>query len=498
MMAARRIGRAIGRAIGRTVKRILSGTLFLSLGGLLGALVGLFSFAGALLVPAVAVGALMLAVPYSSLYAIVAVTPVNVEITGSITVTRLVVMGSLGVIAFQAVTRRAPMPTPFLWPEGIAAVAFFAAITISSLAYGTSELGGRLGPFFIYAVIFFVVLNHADDPVRFRRVLWIIVVTAVLQALLVMAEALYGFSPFGGWHQELAEDRGDEEVRVVGTHAHPITLAGFFQVAIPAAIGLALTNRIPLLTLPLLGASALFVIGWWYTFARSSWIGMVMLLMAAMLTASRGTRTLGLIGGFFAFTLLAIYDFSTSAIIQDIESLAVLRSASQRAGVAAGSESLTWRLENWSAAVSMFLDNPLFGVGIDQSPRFMLEHLPLGSVAHTYITTAQPHNIFLQIAAENGILAIVTFLVLWILAFRALLSARHNDALRPYAITVFAMLAAQLGTFFFNPMPREIWLTLALAMALGRIHARSLSRPPEPASPPFAAGLARPIAAPFS
>jgi O-antigen ligase len=455
------------------VRRLIDAVLLVSVGGMLGMLVGLFSTIGALLVPGLVAVAAMLAIPYSGLYATVAIVPVNVMITDQITVTRLVVVAALAVTAFQAFTRRTPMPRLFVWPEGVAAIAFFGAIVASAVAFGLSGLLSRVGPYIIYAAIFFLVLNQAADPVRLRRLLWIILIVGLLQTVLVIAEARFNFVPFGGWHAELAERRGADEVRVVGTHAHPILLAGFYQVAIAIAVGLALTARTRGLALLLFAAAAFLGIGWWYTFARSSWIGMAVMLGAFMLVASRGTRALALVGGFVAFVVLAIYDFSPSAIIRDIESLTVLRSSAQLAGVAAGAESLTWRLENWTAAVNMFLENPLFGVGLEQSRLVTFEYLPRGATAHHHIATAEPHNMFLQIAAEAGGLALFAFVGLWVLAFRAVGRAAGDPTLRPYALLVFTMMAGLLAMFSLNPMPREVWLVLALAFALGRMRRRS-------------------------
>ena len=217
------------------VRRLIDAVLLVSVGGMLGLLVGLFSTIGALLVPGLVAVAAMLAIPYSGLYATVAIVPVNVMITDQITVTRLVVLAALAVTAFQAFTRRTPMPRLFVWPEGVAAIAFFGAIVASAVAFGLSGLLSRVGPYIIYAAIFFLVLNQAADPVRLRRLLWIILIVGLLQTVLVIAEARFNFVPFGGWHAELAERRGADEVRVVGTHAHPILLAGFYQVAIAIA-----------------------------------------------------------------------------------------------------------------------------------------------------------------------------------------------------------------------------------------------------------------------
>lgn len=460
-------GLIAGVALG--ARRLADGILALSFGTLLGSLIGLFGARGAILVPVLVVGAVMAAVPYSGLYALVAIVPVNVQITDTITVSRLAIVGAVGLTALQALTRRIEMPRFFLWPEGVATVTYFGLITYSSLVFGMSGLLSRLGPQIIYAAIFFVVMSQAADFQRFRAVLWVIVIGAVLQSLLVMAEALYGFAPFGGWHAELAADRGTTEVRVVGTHAHPITLAGYFQIAICAAVGLAATEKWRPLALPLVLSAGLFMVGWWYTYARSSWIGMVVMALAAMLVASRQTRALALVGGLFGFVLLSFYDFSLSAVIRDVESLATLRSASARAGVAEGSESLAWRIENWRAAIGIMLDHPVFGVGIDQSPRFMTENLPLGASAHAFIDVAVPHNMFLQIGSEAGIPTLAAFVLILVLAMRALYRAAMVPALHGYAVTVFAMICGQIATFSLNPMPREVWLTTALAFALGQI-----------------------------
>lgn len=463
------------------IRRLVEAVLCVGAGGMLGSLVGLFALRGALVVPGLAAAAVMAAIPFSGLYAVVAIVPINVQLTDQITVTRLVVVGALGLTAFQVLTRRIPAPRPLAGADGLVATVFFAAVLASSVAFDLSGLLGRVGPFVIYAAIFFFVVTQADDVVRFRRVLWVLAAAAVLQTALVMAEAHYDFKPFGGWHAELDSLRSDDEVRVVGTHAHSITLAGFFLVAIAATTGLAVTARSRGARVLLLVAVAAFLVGWWYTYARSSWIGMAILVAAAMLAASRGSRALAVIGALAAGIVLALYNFSPDALIRDVESLAFLNAASQVAGVAAGTESLAWRLENWTAAWNMFLAHPLFGVGLDHSPNVAFDYLPLGASAHTQIGAAVPHNIFLQLAAEVGAVAVVSFVVLCALAFRALRRAAAVPELRVYAVTVFAALAGLLAMFFFNPMPREVWLVLALAFALERAaRRRSAGAAPPP------------------
>lgn len=187
------------------------------------------------------VGALVLfTVPTSPYLAIVAVTPVNVGFGGVLTVTRLVRVGVLAAILFQALTNRSPWPRLWNGMPALLGVGFFASLVFVNLLQGPQD---RLGPYFIYAVIFFSTLAYARRPGDPKPVLLTIVVVAVFEVALVMLEVLLNYVSFGGWHEQFATERGDELVRAVGTHAHPITLAGFFLAAMPAAVTLAYLSR---------------------------------------------------------------------------------------------------------------------------------------------------------------------------------------------------------------------------------------------------------------
>ena len=457
LLATRRVALWLGGALAT-----------LSLGLVAGASASALGTKALLLVPALAVGLILLLVPYSFLYLIVATIPVNVEIAGPITVARLAIVFGLLVAFWQAIKNQVPFPR-IPWPEGTLGAAFFLWIVVATLAVPQGGFVARVGPHIIYAATFFSVLIYAQALDRVRMVMIVLVAVAVGQGVLVMLEAVFNFVPFGGWQATLATERGDTEVRVVGSSAHPIILAGFFQVVITMALTLFFTSRETKWRVILLGATGLFLISWWYTFARSSWIGMCIMLFVAMMLHSRPSRILALSGGTVAFILLWAHDFSPSAVIRSVENLATFRAVTTTGGLAEGSESLSWRAENWASALAMWADNPIFGVGLDQSPRYTLQYLPRGALAHQYIEPAVPHNMFLLLLAEAGLPALLLFLALWGTAFAALRRAWAYDDLRPYAFAVTVMMCGQLGTFFLNPLPREIWLTLSLAFVLGRM-----------------------------
>lgn len=440
----------------------------LAIGILAGGSVAALGTKAVVLVPALAGAAAILLIPYSPLYMILATVPINVEIAGPITVSRLAIVFGVFVAFWQGVKNQAPFPRLSIWPEGTLGLAFFLWILVASIAVGGGGLLSRVGPFIIYAAIFFVVLNYVDTLGRMRSAMVTIVLVGIAQAALVIAEALFNFTPFGGWQAELAAERGSE-VRVVGSSSHPIILAGFFQVVIGFTFMLLLTARTIFFRLFFLATAGLLLAAWWYTFARSSWIGMAAMLLVAMVLLSRPTRILGLTGAVVAFVLLWTHDFSPRALIDTIESLTSLGAHTSTAGVAAATESFSWRTENWAAAVSMWAESPLFGVGLDRSPLHVLPHLPQGAVAHQYIAPAVPHNMFLFLLTETGLPSVILFIMLWIAAFSAALRSWAFVEYRPFVIALMAIMAGQIGTFFFNPLPREVFLTMALTIALGRL-----------------------------
>ncbi len=438
--------------------------------GLFGGLMAVGLGKKALVVVPVLVGAAaMLMTPYSALYAIVAIVPMNLTIVGPITVTRLVVLFAFVIITFQVFRREIPKPQLLLGLEGSLAFLFFAWIAFGIVFGGGGELVERLGPFFIFASVFFIVLNYADSPHRLQMICLTLTICGVGQAILALAHARYGIQPFGGWQAQLDANNADGEVRVAGTTSHPIILAGYMQMVIVAAIMFVCTSSNKFLRVLTALAVPLLLAGWWHTYSRSSWVGMSVMILVGMLLVSRITRLMAIIGIVILGSLLITHDFSMRAVVDTIEGLAAFNSVTTDGGLAAGSESLQWRHENWAAAIRIFKEAPLFGVGFDLSVYQMIDNLPLGATAHNYIQPATPHNMFLHLLAETGIVALLLFLSLWAVGVQGLVRAAHHPELRPFAIGALTILAGLGTTFFFNPLPRDIWFTLAFVISISRL-----------------------------
>lgn len=483
------------------ITRLFSALGTMLVGAMAGASVLALGTKALVLVPLLAFAAVMAAIPYSPLLSIVFTIPINVEIAGPITVSRLIIIFGFFVAILQYL--KGTMPRFSIpWPEGVVPLLFFSWVFFIGLVVPGGSLVSRVGAYIVHATIFFVILSYTDSTARLRAVFLTLVVTGIGQGVLAVLEAKFNFAPFGGWHATLAEMRGNE-VRVVATSSHPIILAGFFLVVISATTMFLLTAKAIQARLTFLAILLLCLAGWWLTYSRSSWMGMAMMVLISMLLVSRPTRILALIGGTVGFVLLATHGFSLSAVIETVEGLATLKSASKTAGVTSGSESLTWRQENWAAAFSMWAQNPVTGVGIEQSNPNMTRYLADDALAHVYIGTASPHNMFLMIASEGGTPSIVLFVTMWLMAVYGVWRAWDDPALRPYAIAVAAMIVGHVTTFFFNPLAREAFVIIALGLTLGRIarQRREAAAPPLPAPhlrprTPDAAGSPGPVVTP--
>ncbi len=129
------------------------------------------------------------------------------------------------------------------------------------------------------------------------------------------------------------------------------------------------------------------------------------------------------------------------------------------------------RLSRWQAAARMFAHHGLFGVG----PGGFREHYVVASnLAEISEQTPVAHNMYLEVAAELGVIGLAVFVGLIVLAFVTSESALRQGADRKMVIAVQASLVAIVTAsitlseqYYFT-----LWSTLAIACAIA-IRARN-------------------------
>ena len=134
------------------------------------------------------------------------------------------------------------------------------------------------------------------------------------------------------------------------------------------------------------------------------------------------------------------------------------------------------RLSENMAGWLMFRDHPLVGVGLANYPEYYQEYSrQLGIDARNVQRGA--HNLYLQIAAEQGLIGLFTFgVIIWSAFYRMGLAKKifrqHNA--QPFADLTTALMIGLTGylvagIFIHLAYPRYFWLLYGLALALPQV-----------------------------
>jgi O-Antigen ligase len=432
----------------------------------------------------IAAGAAFAAMAASSViayYFLVTTIPVQMTLLGDITVTKLVTPLVIGIVMFNAMVHRGLWPVFARGPAGYLACAFFATSILSLfLAEGLKQIPAEAVKVPVYGALFFLTLTFNRNPHDLRRLLWILAITGAIEALIAAAQVHFGFVVPGDWRKSTGslEDAGsaaymaliEGKIRAEGTTAHPIFLAGFFLMTIPVTAFLWITEKHSWMKAILAGMLGVMVYAWFCTFARSSVIGFACMVLVAICFHSKTVRTLvGVGAGLIIMGLLSYQVISEwfSVGVRIIESQNFLG----KADINPAAESWQFRLESIVGGWNLFWVHPWFGVGFGQSTWHYTKYLPSWAIHPSHPATI--HNVFLEVACELGIFALSAFVGLWTWAFVCLKRGLRVLELRPYAILFLSILIGQLAFLMITPMVREIWLTLALAGAIGQMQQES-------------------------
>ena len=145
-------------------------------------------------------------------------------------------------------------------------------------------------------------------------------------------------------------------------------------------------------------------------------------------------------------------------------------------------ESSDFRLQLWSIGVRIVADHPIFGVGLWQFAPYMHKYLPPGVDLDFHV----PHNTYLQVAVELGLVGLALFLAMFFFTLLNLsrlrkaarrsgdalmysLSTAIGNGLVGFGIAVLFLSAIHARVFWFS-----IFLSTCLPPLLARTPAKNL------------------------
>ena len=190
------------------------------------------------------------------------------------------------------------------------------------------------------------------------------------------------------------------------------------------------------ITITILGSVILLVLPGRPWLRLVSGIALVPMMVGMAMLVSRGTIVavaLGLVallvtvGGRHRWKILVLAGLGTALVTQ----LPVFKVILLRFTAASQSYSYAARVVHWTYALNRFLTHPVLGVGIGQ-----------GRYQHDDLLDRDPHNYFLSVASEMGIIGFIAWIVLLIVLFRTLSVAARTHPDRSGWAASLAVLAA--------------------------------------------------------
>lgn len=367
-------------------------------------------------------------------------------------------------------------------PEGWQQSAFmmmaYGVVTFVSIIYAASperaqEAWMDLVKNGIIVVVITILLHRAT---RFRQVMWSLLFAGMFMGTLSVIQYLTG--TFGNEYAGFAQAPIKHLVGGVSSHrvAGPIGDPNFYAQAMLVLIPIALDrfwneeNR----KLRWLAAWATVVcsLAVVFTFSRGGFLAMVVVFGAMFIF--RPPKPSALI--ITLLIALILFPFVPSEYTARIMTIVDFLPSSEISSAPIGEASYRGRLSEVLVGLMMFRDNPILGVGFNNYPVHYQEYSRrLG--LDPRLEQRSAHNLYVEVAAETGILGLVTFGVILFITlngiyrswqlFRSNGMRKNADMVAAFGIGFIGYLSAAM--FVHDAYPRYFWLLLGIGLAIQNV-----------------------------
>jgi putative inorganic carbon (hco3(-)) transporter len=327
---------------------------------------------------------------------------------------------------------RSPLVAPLVM---LAAVGAFSTVSSANAASGLVD-AGKL----ITVAVMLAVLNQVFTTERDVR---IVVGAAFLSALVPLGFSVVQYATGSGFHYI----DGFARLRSTFNHPNPFGIYLSFLIIMGAAILPYLRTRLQIALVWLLAGCGMALLA---TYTRSAWIAAAVGILVVTAFVSRKLTVAVLVIG--AVIALSVPDIS--ARFSDLDDTVTQSGAA--------GNSLVWRVEYWRQALELN-DDPLLGSG-------------LTAVRVEGSEAKEPHNDFIRVYVETGLLGLAAYLwFLWAAAKVALDGIRRtrDGFLRGVAIGF----AGIITTYVVLSLVSNVITQLALLWYVGAFAAAAVAAP---------------------
>lgn len=341
-------------------------------------------------------------------------------------------------------------------------------------------------------ILYLLITNVVRSFGTLQRVFWAVVLAGALVSALSLYQAMTDSHDrtFGGLAQRnlrFESEHEEAQFERVVTEKDKMRLADRAQGPIgdPNRYGQVLVILVPLALLMLraekqrarravaAGAALLILIGIVLTHSRGAFLALVGLFVFAVILGFVRLRSFLIVTVLLAISVPVVAPnyFQRVQTIAGIQGLFSEESTAQPDRVTLG------RLTEMLAALSVFRDHPLLGVGPGQyAPFYSVEYQRDPEIALRHINKPRrAHNLFVEIAAETGLLGLIAFVAIFVTILRQLLAFRRyfryrNPGLAATATALALSIVGYLGTSVFLHLAYERYYWMLLGLAGAALH----------------------------
>lgn len=349
---------------------------------------------------------------------------------------------------------------------------FFLIISFLSLIHAENFYLGffELIRAIIAFLIFLFVADYVDSEKKINNTIILLLLGGSIQIIFGLYQwnfkqdlGLYFFGEMGLTPEKWAEE---PIVRVGGLIGHPNAFATYLTIILPFCITFLLKDRKMIIKI----ASLVYLIAGMFaliaTQSRGGWLGFgiafILSFSIFLITSKKFHLRL------WPYMLMLIISLSVIGFLSyDVIEKRIL--IDDRGSAAA-------RIPMMIDALNVIEDNPLLGVGMNNYALVIHTYDKTGIHREWQATTV--HNLFLLIAAESGLFAMVAFILFWLLILRKVFNLLMLEK-KDFILLALAFFMSLVGFFiihqvdpsyrFYPAIQRLIWLIAGLIIAVNRV-----------------------------
>jgi len=241
-------------------------------------------------------------------------------------------------------------------------------------------------------LIFFLIVNNVKEEVKVEKLLTILISVSALVGFYAIWQHYFGMDLY---RNKLLEPRG-EVFLSLGLFDHHLTFGGYYMLTFLLASVIFLNVKrsgvfriIDFLAPIVLGFSLVF------SYARSAWLGAVAGVLAFGFLKGGKFIWFLILGMIFLCLLVYVIEPTSWERIGEID--------------LSKDKPESTRIRLWQTSINMIKDKPIWGIGLGNFSKLFDRYKMEG----VYDTTCHPHNDFLNVAVNSGILGLVAYLSIW-------------------------------------------------------------------------------------